>query len=529
MIGLKRADLLAPNEYNIVMEIEKFKEKEDKIALIYTDDGKEVEKISYQELLENVNKIGNVLLESGLKKGDKVLVMVPRLIKSYEIYLAALKTGIIIIPSSEMLTTRDIQFRVSHGEVDGIISYFPYTDLYTDLKEYKELKRIVFGKEVTGWINLEKEMKSASTNLSYNKPSPDDIAFLPYTSGTTGSPKAVIHTHGWGYAHLRTVAENWLDIDEGDLVWATAGPGWQKWVWSPLLSVLGSGATGFIYNGVFKPRTYLKFLQDYQINVLCCTPTEYRMMAKVDKLKDYDLSQLKSAVSAGEPLNREVIDIFKAAFDLSVRDGYGQTENTLLLGVMKDMEEKPGSMGKPTPGNEVDVIDEEGQPVSPGVVGDIAVKRDCPALFKAYYNDPVQTEKTMRGDYYVTGDRASKDLDGYFWFQGRSDDIIVSSGYTIGPFEIEDVLVKHEEIKDCAVIGVADKIRGQAVKAFIVLKESVQVEDIKQKEREISRYAKKHIASYKHPRYIEIVDALPTTISGKTRHVELREKEEESQ
>lgn len=187
------------------------------------------------------------------------------------------------------------------------------------------------------------------------------ICIFTYTSGTTGNPKGVVHTHGWGYAHLKTAAPNWLSINEGDKVWATAGPGWQKWIWSPFLSVLGSGATGFVYNGKFKPSTYLTLLQDEKVNVLCCTPTEYRLMAKEDNLDQYDLSALHSAVSAGEPLNVEVINTFKKYFDITVRDGYGQTENTLLLGFMKDMEVKPGAMGKPTPGNDVDIIDDLGQ------------------------------------------------------------------------------------------------------------------------------------------------------------------------
>lgn len=522
---MKQEDLIAPNDYNIVMEIERHIEDPKKIALIFTDESKERQEITYSTLMKNANKIGNILLGAGLKKGDKVLIMVPRLIESYEVYLAALKTGIIIIPSSEMLTTSDLQYRVTHGEVDGIISYHPFVEAYKEIEEFEQLIKFVIGKEEAGWHYIDRLKETASEDLNYGTPSKDDIAFLPYTSGTTGSPKAVVHTHGWGYAHLRTVSENWLNIEENDRVWATAGPGWQKWVWSPLLSVLGSGATGFVYNGRFKPRTYLSFLQNEEINVLCCTPTEYRMMAKVDGLDEYNLSNLNSAVSAGEPLNREVIDIFQKNFDISVRDGYGQTENTLLLGVMKDMKVRPGSMGKPTPGNEVDIIDESGNPVEVGVTGDIAVKKNCPALFKEYYKDEKRTKAAMRGDYYVTGDRASKDIDGYFWFQGRDDDIIISSGYTIGPFEVEDVLIKHPKVKDCAVVASPDPVRGQLVKAFVVLKEPVLKEDEDALIHELQSYSKKETAPYKYPRKIEFIDELPTTISGKTRRVILRERE----
>lgn len=521
---MKREDLIAPLDYNIVMEIEKYAMDPQRKALIWQDDTGIIKEITYTSLMKNANKIGNIFVESGLKKGDKILIMIPRLIEAYEIYLAALKTGIIIIPSSEMLTVADLQYRVSHGEVSGIISYYPFVDSYKQLKEFDQLKRFVVGNSIAGWNDLDGLKEEASEELAMAQTSREDIAFLPYTSGTTANPKAVVHTHGWGYAHLRTVAENWLGIEDGDKVWATAAPGWQKWVWSPLLSVLGSGVTGFVYNGRFDPKMYLSLLQDHQINVLCCTPTEYRLMAKVDDLSDYKLSALHSAVSAGEPLNREVIDTFQQYFDVTVRDGYGQTENTLLLGVMKDMEVRPGSMGKPTPGNEVEIIDEYGDIVAVGEVGDIAVKLNCPALFSEYYKDTEKTLASKRGDYYVTGDLASKDKDGYFWFEGRSDDIIISSGYTIGPFEVEDVLVTHPAVKECAVVASPDEIRGNIVKAFIVLREGIDQDD-PDLVKELQDYVKKSTAPYKYPRAIEFIDQLPKTSSGKIKRVELRQKE----
>ncbi|MEI3613938.1 acyl-CoA synthetase MbcS [Pseudogracilibacillus sp. SO30301A] len=518
-------ELIAPDEYNIIMEIEKHAIHVDKIALKYIDEGGISKEITYDQLMKNVNKIGNVFLEKGLKKGDKLLIMVPRIVEAYEVYLAALKTGIIIIPSSEMLTTEDLQYRVSHGEVDGVVSYYLYTPVYQGINEYVDLKKFSIGKEVDDWCFLDELKASASDDLVLANASKDDIAFLPYTSGTTGNPKGVVHTHGWGYAHLRTVAANWLGISADDNVWATAAPGWQKWVWSPLLAVLGSGSTGFIYNGRFDAEKYLTLLQDGEINVLCCTPTEYRMMAKLDNLTSFDLSNLHSAVSAGEPLNREVIEVFQKNFDITVRDGYGQTENTLLLGIMKGMEVKPGSMGKPTPGNEVEIVDDNGDPVVIGEVGDIAVKRNCPALFKNYYKDEERTKVSVRGEFYITGDRAKKDEDGYFWFEGRDDDIIVSSGYTIGPFEVEDILVKHPSVQECAVVGSPDEIRGQIVKAFIVLRE--KAEDKETLIKELQQYCKKHTAPYKYPRQIEFIKELPKTSSGKIRRVELRELEKE--
>ena len=522
---MNREDLIAPDHYNIVSEIEKYAADPKKKALIWQDETGKTKDITYASLIKHANQIGNAFLASGLKKGDKLLIMIPRLIEAYEVYLAALKTGIIIIPSSDMLTTKDLQYRVSHGEVSGVVSYYPFVDAYQGIKEYDKLKRFVIGEPVPGWEFLDEMKETISDELEIANTSSDDIAFLPYTSGTTGRPKGVVHTHAWGYAHLRTVAEHWLGIEAEDKVWATAGPGWQKWVWSPFLSVLGSGATGFIYQGKFDPITFLHLLEDHEMNVLCCTPTEYRLMAKVDHLSDFNLPKLRNAVSAGEPLNREVIDVFRAQFNLTVRDGYGQTENTLLIGILKDMEVKPGSMGKPTPGNEddVDIIDEFGEKTAINEVGDIAVHVDCPALFREYYKDTERTAMAIRGDYYVTGDQAYKDEDGYFWFEGRSDDIIISSGYTIGPFEVEDALVKHQAVQECAVVASPDKIRGNLVKAFIVLKPNIE-HNGQALIKELQDHVKQLTAPYKYPREIEFIKELPKTVSGKIRRVELREQ-----
>ncbi|RYG73265.1 acyl--CoA ligase [Lentibacillus lipolyticus] len=525
---MKREDLIAPETYNIVMEMERYAtESPGRQALIWRDEAGNTREITYGHLVKNVNRIGNAFKEKGLKKGDKVLVMIPRLIAAYETYLAALKSGMIVIPSSEMLKTKDLQYRISHGEVSAVVSYHPYVDDFKEVKEYNQLTLFSVGGAVEGWHDLDALKAEANDELTMADTTRDDVAFLPYTSGTTGNPKGVVHTHGWGYAHLKTAPENWLSINEGDRVWATAGPGWQKWIWSPFLSVLGCGATGFVYLGKFDPKTYLGLLQDYDINVLCCTPTEYRLMAKVDNLADYQLPALRSAVSAGEPLNREVIDTFRHYFHITVRDGYGQTENTLLLGVMENMEVKPGSMGKPTPGNEVEIIDEDGQPVPSNEIGDIAVKLDSPALFREYYKDPERTKMTQRGDYYVTGDQASKDDDGYFWFEGRSDDIIISSGYTIGPFEVEDALVKHPSVQECAVVASPHEVRGNIVKAFIVLQADATASPDLVKE--LQDHVKEWTAPYKYPREIAFIDELPKTASGKIRRVELRQKEKAKQ
>ncbi|WP_273122829.1 acyl-CoA synthetase MbcS [Metabacillus sp. HB246100] len=519
-----REELLAPLDYNLVGEMEKYANSETKIALRWENELGEKNTITYRSLVERLNKIGNALINQGLKMGDTVLVVIPRIIDAYAVYLGALKAGLIVIPSSEMLRTKDLQYRITHGDVKAVISYHLHTDEFVGVNEYDDLLKFNVGGQKEDWLSLETLAETESSEMELAPTKSDSMAFLSYTSGTTGNPKGVVHTHGWAYAHLKTAAKNWLSISEQDTVWATAGPGWQKWIWSPFLSVLGSGATGLIYNGKFEPEKYLQLLDDYKVNVLCCTPTEYRLMSKVEGLDRYSLSSLHSAVSAGEPLNREVIDTFQRYFQVKVRDGYGQTENTLLVGVMKGMEIKPGSMGKPTPGNDVQIINDEGEPCSVGEVGDIAVHRTTPALFKEYFKDHERTAMQFRGDFYITGDRARMDADGYFWFEGRRDDIIISSGYTIGPFEVEDALVKHPDVRECAVVASPDEIRGNIVKAFVVLRDPDMIGN-EQLVATLQQHVKELTAPYKYPREIEFIQELPKTTSGKIRRIELRQRE----
>lgn len=520
---MKREDLIAPLKYNLMNEVEKNQGEEGKIAILWENEQGEKKQITYSDLIKGSNKVGNVFFGEGLQKGDTILVIIPRLIEAYQVYLGALKAGMVVIPSSEMLKAKDLQYRINHGNVKAVVCYKDFVNEIDTVPEANQIVKISVGGYVEGWLNLEDEMGQASDEMETADTTRDDMAFLAYTSGTTGNPKGVVHTHGWAYAHLKTAAPHWLGIADNDVVWATAAPGWQKWIWSPFLSVLGTGATGFVYNGRFDPNKYLSLLDEYEVNVLCCTPTEYRIMAKVDNLSDYKLTNLHSAVSAGEALNKEVIDTFRREFSIDVRDGYGQTENTLLLGVMKGMELKPGSMGKPTPGNTVDIVNDEGVPCEVGVVGDIAVHVDTPALFKQYLNDPERTARQFRGDYYITGDRAKKDEDGYFWFEGRSDDIIISSGYTIGPFEVEDALVKHASVKECAVVAWPDEVRGHIVKAYVVLKDGIDSND-PQLVPNLQQHVKDLTAPYKYPRAIEFIDELPKTTSGKIRRIELRQQ-----
>ncbi|WP_160723034.1 acyl-CoA synthetase [Bacillus sp. USDA818B3_A] len=512
--------LIAPEHFNLASEISKH--ASDKIALKWENENGETKTITYDVLNKQANKLANGFTKLGLEKGDRVVVMTTRLIESYVIYLACLKAGIVISPSSELLRAKDLVYRLNHSEAKAVISYYNLIKEFeniTDETPYLQHK-IAFGEEVPNWLSMETLMEEESETFVDVDTLKDDFAFLAYTSGTTGQPKGVVHSHGWGYAHLRIAASKWLNISEDDLVWATAAPGWQKWVWSPFLSILGSGATGFVYNGRFQPHKYLQLLQDNKVNVLCCTPTEYRMMAKLDDISTFDLTPLHTAVSAGEALNREVIDVFKNEFNILIRDGYGQTESTLLIANLNTDVNKLGSMGQPLMPEYLAVVDDEGRPAPINEVGTIAVKKDFPALFQQYYKNSESTAASYLGEYFLTGDRACRDEDNYYWFQGRKDDVIISSGYTIGPFEVEDALMKHKAVKECAVVASPDPVRGNVVKACIVLKEGI--EGTSELTKELQSFVKNSTAPYKYPRVIEYMEALPKTDSGKIRRVALR-------
>ncbi|MDQ0194131.1 acetyl-CoA synthetase [Paenibacillus wynnii] len=519
---------ISPEYYNLTSEMEHH--PSGKIALKWLNEKGDREEISYGELLQQANRLAGGLAHLGLHKGDRVLVMVPRRIIAYVIYLACLKLGLAVIPSSEMLRAKDLSYRLRHSEARAVIAWSEViheVDKISDDLPALDFRLSVSGNgEVDGWLDLEDLMIGQPDQLTAVNTHRDDMAILAYTSGTTGNPKAVVHSHGWGYAHLRITSSPWLDIRESDTVWATAAPGWQKWIWSPFLAVLGNGATGFVYNGPFHPNRYLQLMQDEGIQALCCTPTEYRLMAKTEGLDTYDLSRLRSAVSAGEPLNQEVINEFQRHFNITIRDGYGQTESTLLIGTLKDTPIRTGSMGKAMAPGLVEVVDEQGIPVAPGVVGDIAVHLTMPALFHTYYKDPERKASCTHGEFFVTGDRARKDEDGYFWFEGRGDDIIISAGYTIGPFEVEEALMRHSSVKECAVIASPDDIRGHVVKAFIVLKDASTASP--ELVKELQSHVKEWTAPYKYPRKIEFISDLPKTSSGKIRRVELRELDRNS-
>ncbi len=511
-----------PEDYTIANAVDEHAKDRGKIAIYWESAEGDSKIIPYWKLRDDANRFANVLKGMGVKKGDRVMVTLPRLPEVFAVQIGAFKLGAIIVPCPEMLREKDIDYRANNCGAETIVSSPEAAEHVDNVRDKTPLKNfIIIGGERDRWTNYEKEVKQASRNFEKVDVKATDIMTINYTSGTTGDPKGVLHDHKWMYCFYKTNAVYWWDAKPDELLWSTTSPGWAKWFWSPLGVTLTVGASQVTYKGRFNPKKFLELMEKYRVNKLCSTPTEYRMWAQED-LEAYDLSDMKKFLSAGEALNREVIDRFKKAYGLEIYDGYGQTETSGLVCNHHGIKIKYGSMGKPMPGSGVKIVDEDGNVLPAGKIGQIAVPITHPGLMVGYWGGKKLEDIAVNG-WYLTGDLARMDEDGYFWFEGRADDVIKASGYRIGPFEVEDALVKHPAVVEAAVVASPDKIRGNIVKAFVILAKGYEPSD--ELVKELQTFVKNETAPYKYPREIEFVDELPKTISGKIRRVELRERE----
>ncbi|MDQ2806374.1 MAG: AMP-binding protein [Chloroflexota bacterium] len=503
----------------------------ERLAMLWVGPDGEERRITFAEFDQRANAVAAALRDLGVQPGDRVAIMLPRVPEWWEAVLGIMKRGAVSMPGTILLTAKDIAYRISAAEARVVITDAAgaaKVDSVAAQTPSLAVRIVVGDGDVpAGWLRYADLVAAAPTDYSGEPTRSSDPVMIYFTSGTVGYPKMVLHTHASYPLGHRITGKYWLDLRPGDLHWNVADNGWAKAAWSSLFGPWGEGAALFVQDsrGKFNAAETLDLLARYPITTLCAPPTVYRTLVLED-LPAYRFPHLRWCVGAGEPLNPEVIDIWQQATGLTIRDGYGQTETVLLVGNFPPLPVKPGSMGKPSPGFDVSVIDDAGAEVPSGQEGDIAVRvhpvRPV-ALFQEYWRNPEATAGAMRGDWYVTGDRAVKDADGYFWFVGRSDDVIISAGYRIGPFEVESALIEHPAVAEAAVVASPDALRGEIVKAFVILAPGYTGSAALVTE--IQEAVKASTAPYKYPREIEFVTELPKTISGKIRRIELREQE----
>jgi acetyl-CoA synthetase len=524
-----------PENFNFAYDVvDRYaKDEPGKRALVWCDDADEEHVFSFSDISEMSKKAANFLVAHGIKKGDAVMLILRRRYEFWWFIIALHRIGAIVVPATDQLLVKDIEYRNNAAQIKMIVSFDEPSvqmEIEKSLIASPSVKTLVtVGSDRKGWLSFHKEYDSykadfprpSGSNATHN----EDIMLLYFTSGTSGYPKMVQHNFLYPLGHIVT-AKYWQNVVDNGLHLTVAETGWAKAVWGKLYGQWLAGSAVFAYDMIsFKPDKMLQKISQYKVTTFCAPPTVYRYLIRQDLTK-YDLSALTYCVTAGEALNAEVYNKFYEQTGIKMFEAYGQTEATVIVGNFPGMEPKPGSMGKPAPGYDVDIIGPDGNKCRTGETGEIVIHIDKGrpfGLFAGYYHDVSLTAAAFDSGLYHTGDTAYFDEDGYIWFVGRNDDIIKSSGYRISPFEVESVLMQHPAVLECAVTGVEDKKRGQLVKATIVL--NAGFKPGKDLEIELQDYVKHQTASYKHPRIIEFVKELPKTISGKIRRVEIREKD----
>ena len=507
-------------------------EQPDKKAILWTNDQGAEHQYTYAELKEKTDATASYFQSLGIGHGDMVMLILKRRIEFWFCTIALHKLGAVVIPATHLLTKKDIIYRCNAADIKMIVC--AGEEVITDhiieaMPDCPTLQHVVsIGPGIPeGFKDFQEGIAKAAPFVKPELPNTnDDTSLMYFTSGTTGEPKMVAHDFTYPLGHI-TTGSFWHNLHENSLHLTIADTGWGKAVWGKLYGQMIAGANIFVYDHEkFTPADILQKIQDCKITSLCAPPTIYRFLIKED-ISKYDLSSLEYCTTAGEALNYSVYETFLKVTGIRLMEGFGQTETTMTLGTFPWMEPKPGSMGVPNPQYEIDLLTNDGRSAEDGEQGQIVVRtgKGKPlGLFKEYYRDAERTEDAWHDDTYFTGDVAWRDEDGYYWFVGRADDVIKSSGYRIGPFEVESALMTHPAVVECAITGVPDEIRGQVVKATIILSKDYKGKESPELIKELQDHVKKVTAPYKYPRVIEFVDELPKTISGKIRRVEIRAK-----
>jgi len=533
---MKNFKVNVPEDFNFAYDVVDAYAASDpeKEALLWTNDRGDVKHVNYAEYKQLSDSVASYLLTLGIKRGDSVMLILKRRVEWWITMVALHKIGAVAIPATHLLTDKDIIYRCHEADIKAIIAVGDPIVLRNIIRARTYCPSlqhcISIGPTVPQkWENYWQGAMMApkfKSQKGENKVTDDFLMY--FTSGTSGEPKMVMHDHSYPLAHIMT-AKYWHNVHEGSLHLTVADTGWGKAVWGKFYGQMISGATVFIYDfeGRFEPDKMLKVIQDFKVTSFCAPPTVYRFMIRED-LTQYDLSHLEYCTTAGEALNPNVFLEWKEKTGIMIYESYGQTETTMVLGTYPFVEPHPGSMGVPNPQFPVDVLDADGNPCKPGENGQLVIRTDAGkplGLFKEYHKQAELTHKNHHDGVYYTGDVVYRDEEGYYWFVSRADDVIKSSGYRIGPFEVESALMTHPAVVECAITGVPDEVRGMVVKATVVLAASYIGQEGPELIEELQEHVKRETAPYKYPRVIEFVDELPKTISGKIRRVEIREKD----
>ena len=526
---LKHLDIDCPDDFNFGYDIvdDIAVNDPERVAMVWEHENGECRRFTFADIKRLSDKTCNYLASNGIGKGDFVMLVLKHSYQFWFICVALHKMGAIAVPATFMLKSHDIEYRIDAAGLKAAI----VTDDDDIIESFegagnidKLACRFTVNGHRDGWLDFDREMEECSEAWERVPTKRTDRFLMYFTSGTSGNPKMAVHDYSYPLGHI-LLAKHWQQVEADGLHWTVADTGWAKNAWGKFYGQWIMEAAVFVYEyDRFEPHHIMNMIEKHRITTFCCPPTMFRLYLNAG-IEGHDLSSLKNCCIAGEPLSPDTFNTWYRATGLKLMEAFGQTESSVIVGTLKGMTPKPGSMGKPSPQFRVELLDKEGNPVRPGEEGEICVSISprVPGIFVEYYRDEVKTNETLRDGWHHTGDVAWKDEDGYFWYLGRNDDIIKSSGYRISPFEIESVLVEHPAVLEVAVTGVPDPIRGQLVKATIILREAYKPTD--ELKKELQQFTKSRTAPYKYPRVIEFVDAIPKSISGKVRRVVIRNRD----